>query len=253
MSPTQYLQMILGTFPDRKAPSFPSFILDHGKEFSVGDFPRPKGFHKGRDRYCFHNSSKAVLLDPSFVYCEGYATCALGLPVHHAWVVDGSGTVIETTWRDSGLAYFGVPFSTPFMLKMQELTGLYGILDSLFFWSIQRASLPRSFFGRSSSEGPGVVFSVKEVGMEKELTVVWITTYALTKGIVRVEGQINTVFPTMVSWVSPGGWHTTAHGKDWHRTPEAALARAEEMRKAKIASLRESLAKMETLVFSAPK
>jgi hypothetical protein len=42
-----------------------------------------------------------------------------------------------------------------------------------------------------------------------------------------------------------------ADRKDWHRTPEAALARAEEMRRDKIASLKKILAKLEAIKFSA--
>ena len=44
----------------------------------------------------------------------------------------------------------------------------------------------------------------------------------------------------------------TAHGKDWHRTPEAAIARAEEMRAAKIAAMRKHLTKLERMVFVTP-
>ena len=39
------------------------------------------------------------------------------------------------------------------------------------------------------------------------------------------------------------------HGNDWHRTPLDAITRAEEMRVKKIASLRKSLAKMESMTF----
>jgi hypothetical protein len=41
------------------------------------------------------------------------------------------------------------------------------------------------------------------------------------------------------------------HKPDWHTTPEAAIARAEEMRTKKIASLKKQIAKLEAMTFSA--
>lgn len=47
------------------------------------------------------------------------------------------------------------------------------------------------------------------------------------------------------------GFEEYARGKDWHRTPEAAIARAEEMKAAKIASLRKQIDRLEKLEFKA--
>ena len=82
--------------------------------------------------------------------------------------------------------------------------------------------------------------------MNDEKIKAWVTKYALTTGIVLVNGTVHQ--GTMRNY----GPHSFAHGNDWHRTPEAALERAEEMRKAKIASLRKSLNKMYGLQFTAP-
>lgn len=85
--------------------------------------------------------------------------------------------------------------------------------------------------------------------MKNECIKAWVTKYALTEGILLVEGEVcHSISSGMLSY----GRHGTAHGKDWHRTPEAALARAEDMRKKKIASLRKSIEKMERLTFKAP-
>ena len=84
--------------------------------------------------------------------------------------------------------------------------------------------------------------------MSNEIITAWVTKNALTDGVIVVNGTVShDISSTMLSW-EPYGY---AHGKDWHRTPEAALARAEEMRKAKIVSLRNSLAKMEEMTFDA--
>lgn len=44
-------------------------------------------------------------------------------------------------------------------------------------------------------------------------------------------------------------WHAGAEGRQWHRTREAAVARALEMREAKIASLERQIAKLRKMEF----
>lgn len=85
--------------------------------------------------------------------------------------------------------------------------------------------------------------------MENEIITAWVTKHALTEGVQCVEAEVcHGTSSTMISY----GRGEYAHGKDWHRTREDALTRAEEMRKAKIASLKKSLEKMERMAFSAP-
>ena len=76
---------------------------------------------------------------------------------------------------------------------------------------------------------------------------VWITKYALSQGIFAVEGD-----PVGDGLFRPAGeWHHYhGEGKEWHRTLESAVARAEEMRKAKIASLAKQIRKLDKLTFS---
>lgn len=82
--------------------------------------------------------------------------------------------------------------------------------------------------------------------MENEKIKAWVTKYLFSEGILEVEGVVvHKIDSKMLSY----GRYTSAHGKDWHRTPEAAIARAEEMRKAKIASLKKSIAKIEAMEF----
>ena len=77
----------------------------------------------------------------------------------------------------------------------------------------------------------------------------WITKYALTSGIWMVDGKVcHDISDTMLEY-RKSECTQYAHGKDWHRTPAAAIARAEEMRKKKISSLRKSIAKLESLEF----
>ena len=87
--------------------------------------------------------------------------------------------------------------------------------------------------------------------MKGERIKAWITKYALTEGIEVVDAEV-CGDGGMITYGNIGYGSQYAHGKDWHRTPEAAIARAEGMRKAKIASLKKSLAKIEAMAFTAP-
>ena len=81
--------------------------------------------------------------------------------------------------------------------------------------------------------------------------IVYITKYALTQGIFEKEAKmcgtdgrmINCDFDTNL------GEYYFDEGKDWHRTLEGAIARAEEMRTKKVASLQKSLKKIKALKF----
>ena len=82
---------------------------------------------------------------------------------------------------------------------------------------------------------------------------VWITKYAMTAGIrevlllQRVAGDM-----VKVKWTDRGvnNGEELFFGKDFHDTQEAALARAEEMREAKIRSHEKSIAKLRKLIFA---
>jgi hypothetical protein len=78
---------------------------------------------------------------------------------------------------------------------------------------------------------------------------VWVTQYALSKGIAPVEHAELSEGGTMVSWLSPGGWRMFAHGNAWHRTEADAITDAERRRATKIASLKKQIAKLEKLSF----
>lgn len=90
--------------------------------------------------------------------------------------------------------------------------------------------------------------------MAEERIRVWITKYALTEGIQLVDAEWSPAFPSMVSYGGEGLCRQNAHGEgnDWHRTPKAAVRRAEEMRRKKIASLRKQIVKLEAMTFAAP-
>ena len=77
---------------------------------------------------------------------------------------------------------------------------------------------------------------------------VWVTKYAMSgKGVIPCEDARYSQVETMVVV----GERFFLHKPDWHTTPEAAIARAEEMRTKKIASLKKQVAKLEAMTFSA--
>lgn len=76
---------------------------------------------------------------------------------------------------------------------------------------------------------------------------IWNSKYALTEGLIEQDGE--EVGDSMVKVGSLQYLH--GEGKEWHRTRESAAARAELMRKAKIASMRKQLARLEALRFDA--
>lgn len=78
----------------------------------------------------------------------------------------------------------------------------------------------------------------------------YITKYALSSGITleEVEDWFN-ISPTMVSSMKRYKYY---HKGDWHRSWSSAQTKAEDMRRARIASLKRQLEKLESLTFGSP-
>ena len=86
------------------------------------------------------------------------------------------------------------------------------------------------------------------MAIEDEKITAWVTKYALTLGIKKVDGRINHKISSGMLCYGDG---ETAHGNDWHRTEAEAVARAEQMRLKKIESLNKQIAKLKKLSFTA--
>jgi hypothetical protein len=87
--------------------------------------------------------------------------------------------------------------------------------------------------------------------MENPIIHVWITKYALTQGIFEIDATVCTkINKDMIEEVG-AGYPTMYHreGEEWHRTKESAIKRAEEMKQAKIKSVKKQLNKLENLKF----
>jgi hypothetical protein len=87
------------------------FVVRHGQFYQWR--PLPDDVHVGAPRCCYGNALALCVMDSDrFRYVEGFAmsSVAIGLPVHHAWVIDPEGYVVDNTWPH-GVAYLGVEFS----------------------------------------------------------------------------------------------------------------------------------------------
>lgn len=80
---------------------------------------------------------------------------------------------------------------------------------------------------------------------------VWITKYALTKGIEEKEAVECPGFEGMIRVNGCSVFASNYHGEgdEWHRNHDLALKQAEEMRQKKIASLKKQIEKLEKLRF----
>jgi hypothetical protein len=78
---------------------------------------------------------------------------------------------------------------------------------------------------------------------------VWITKYALSKGIYEVEARACDDAPGMIQQTKPQNIWGYFHKPDWHTSRADANERAEVMRQAKVKSLHKQIKKLEALEF----
>lgn len=102
--------------------SMTDFILRNGRAMKAGTVCWALG-----KQNCFQHAAEAAMLERSITYCEGYAISII--PVHHAWLLDSAGNVIETTWPEVGQAYFGIPFRTDYVRRQVKEQKHYSMLD----------------------------------------------------------------------------------------------------------------------------
>lgn len=84
---------------------------------------------------------------------------------------------------------------------------------------------------------------------ERQIIRVYVTKYALSSGIHIVDCKVSSSGPDwLIDWDLGRGWQSY-NKKDWSATRAEAIARAEEMRAGKIASLKKQIAKLENMTF----
>lgn len=121
-----------------------SFILEHGRFWGPRVEPLPSGVHRGPNGECFKTAWEMTLKDPVLTYVEGWA--AGYLPVHHAWVVDAEGRVLEVTWPADAYremaAYFGVAFQRTALLRLLQYRKRFGVLYPEGLAAAEQATYP---------------------------------------------------------------------------------------------------------------
>lgn len=75
----------------------------------------------------------------------------------------------------------------------------------------------------------------------------YITTHALTDGILEVEAIASEYYATMISYFTKRGHITHCHKPDWFFTLDEAKNRAEIMRQKAIESAKKKIYKLENL------
>lgn len=109
-----------------KFSSFQEFILTNGRDWKVA--PNMRGVKRMKLKECFANATRVALSSDRFVYCEGFASGII--PVHHAWLIDEHGLVVDNTWRQPGAEYFGVAFKRKYLYQRLVGQRFYGLLDT---------------------------------------------------------------------------------------------------------------------------
>lgn len=96
---------------------------------------KPAEYAWGEMKQCYMNAGQLAIDYRSLTYYEGYAVGKASIPIHHAWVVDEDGEVIDTTWREDGedareWTYLGVGFQGDFLCEIILEKETWGVLDS---------------------------------------------------------------------------------------------------------------------------
>ena len=127
---TSHLEMVAGFMKPPEGFKYASteqLVLENGQFDTPA--PVPSGVPKGQQKLCFMNAFQLATSHPDkYTYVEGYAHPGfMPLPIHHAWVVDNQGKVIDNTWETPGDAYFGVHMPLKFIMQRADKTGVYGV------------------------------------------------------------------------------------------------------------------------------
>lgn len=75
---------------------------------------------------------------PDLTYAEGVAEPSVGGWFAHAWCVTADGVVVEPTWSETGLRYFGV--------SLDDRTAARAVLEAGVFSSLLATEVVKATF-----------------------------------------------------------------------------------------------------------
>lgn len=104
-----------------------TFVLKNGYPYTAND--KTYEGKKGKPQQCYKNALEDALAHPDRNYVEGFVSVH-GVPIQHAWTVDASGQIFDSTLKDGKAVdgYYGVPFSQDYALKSTLKNKVYGLL-----------------------------------------------------------------------------------------------------------------------------
>jgi hypothetical protein len=106
---------------------YEDLVLQRGR--SMPGQRRPAGVPRGPSGECFRNAGRLAMRGHR--YAEGFALPEHGVPVLHAWCLDGRGRVIDPTWEVPERAvYFGVPLPIELVLTASLRHGSWGVFGN---------------------------------------------------------------------------------------------------------------------------
>lgn len=108
--------------PKWHSSGFDEFVLKYGKPMS----PSPTQTLRGLPKSCYYNCQELIAQEKEkgLIYVEGYAIpSGLGVPIplFHAWLINDKGEVIEPTWKQPGVEYWGVPLKIEWVKSIIEV------------------------------------------------------------------------------------------------------------------------------------
>ena len=98
-------------FPAREGYAYTSaadFLVQHGMDYPPGQ--AWKHYPRGAQKECFGNAI-GLAASRRIPYVEGVAMAPSGDVFPHAWNLNPSGRLVDSTWCNRGLVYLGVIFS----------------------------------------------------------------------------------------------------------------------------------------------
>jgi hypothetical protein len=95
------------------------FVLAHGRSYGRV----APGRTTLMARNTCHQNAASLAESSGLTYVEGYALVAVPnlCALDHAWCVDADGRVVEPTWREPGLTYFGVRFAPAYVARLMAV------------------------------------------------------------------------------------------------------------------------------------
>lgn len=112
------------------------FLAREGQVFERTHKFKETGWKRGIPKNCYGNSYNLAISKIGISYCEGLAISknVPMLPLAHAWNFRFDLDVIDSTWGDKAVQYFGVIIPSWYILQCALQTGTYGVIDS---WELQ--------------------------------------------------------------------------------------------------------------------